>query len=160
MCVYVNACACACAPVCALRLWGRELRAKSFDMSFRGIRHLKREEVKATQLGIKHQPTSAPSSAKLMKTSARSSLRTSPIYMISFGFIIWHYRVQPVYPGRLISFLHLKWFNRRHYTGINWYPESDWVSAFTFMFGCDFIRFYNCSGTRLFLKMRQDFCAS
>lgn len=80
--------------VCARALFVRQrVACEELDMSFRGIRHLKRKEVKATQLGIKHQPTSAPSSAKLMKTSARNSHRTSSNYFISLGFIIWHYRV-------------------------------------------------------------------
>lgn len=74
--------------VCALAVFVRQrVACEELDMSFRGIRHLKREEVKATQLGIKHQPTSAWSSAKLMKTSARSSGRTTKIYLISLGFI-------------------------------------------------------------------------
>lgn len=89
---------CVCASVVFAR---HRVACEELDLSFRGIRHLKREEVKATQIGIKHQPTSAPSSAKLMKTSARSSHRTSSIYFISLGFIIWHLRSR-VQPGRRI----------------------------------------------------------
>lgn len=97
----------------------QRVACEELEMSFRGIRHLKREEVKATQLGIKHQPTSAPSSLKLMKTSARSSPRTFPIYFISLGFTIWHYRVgAPRETHLFFSALKVN-VNNQHYTGIN-----------------------------------------
>ncbi|MEQ2161094.1 hypothetical protein GOODEAATRI_006220 [Goodea atripinnis] len=59
-------------------------------MSLRGIRHLKREEVNATQLGIKNQTTSASEPqrrATLMKTSARSSCRTPIALLLSSRWI-------------------------------------------------------------------------
>lgn len=46
---------CALAPVFARR----RVACEELEMSVRGIRHLKREEVNATQLGIKNQATSA-----------------------------------------------------------------------------------------------------
>lgn len=113
-CVYVRVrerargiCVCVRAPAPCLR--GTEFACEELDMSFRGIRHLKREEVKATHLGIKHQPTSAPSSAKLMKTSARNSPQEPLRFiLISLGFITGHFG-ESVQPGRRISAPHLKW---------------------------------------------------
>lgn len=46
--------------VCAGGVFARpRVACEELDMSFRGIRHLKREQAKATELGIKHQATSA-----------------------------------------------------------------------------------------------------
>lgn len=91
-------CACVCVSVCVCRAPSpsvfvrQRVACEELDMSFRGIRHLKRKEVKATQLGIKHQPTSALSREQLMKTSAREAHRDPLrfILYISIGFIIWH----------------------------------------------------------------------
>lgn len=106
--------------VCARAVFVRQrVACEELDMSFRGIRHLKREEVKATQLGIKHQPTSAPSSAELMKTSARSSCRSFisfSLFPVDLSFGI----TESVHPGRRISFSALNVnVTKRHYTGIN-----------------------------------------
>lgn len=75
--------------VCAGAVFARQrVACEELDMSFRGIRHLKREQVKATELGIKHQHLPEQSKAD---ENISSGLRTSHIYFISPGFIIWLY---------------------------------------------------------------------
>lgn len=95
---------CVCAGVCAGALFVRQrVACEELDMSFRGIRHLKREEVKATQLGIKHQPNICLEQCKADENI--SSDGTSAIYLISLGFIIRHYRVGVPWETHLFSAL-------------------------------------------------------
>lgn len=76
-------CECARAPSPCLR--GTEFACEELDMSLKGIRHLKRKEVKATHLRIKHQPTSASSSCKADENIS-SELGHGNLWRIVFYF--------------------------------------------------------------------------
>lgn len=136
VCLWASVCVRAC--VRALCLWGG-VACEELDMSFRGIRHLKGEEVKATQLGIKHQATSAASSTNLTKTSARS-------FSIDLIFP-WIYHLPllggytPPGPGTHLSFFVLNVTPLQYYTGLNWQPQRVWVSCTLFLIS--FIGFIN-----------------
>lgn len=126
VCVCVRASA---RDVCALSpcLRGR-VACEELDMSFRGIRHLKREQVKATELGIKHQPT-----------SARKHQLGAPPDRVHLFYFPWIYhlalRVRRAEGAASVN-LHLKWMrlNNQHYTGINQHPPLFWVSTFLSIF--------------------------
>lgn len=130
--------------VCALAVFARQrVACEELDMSFRGIRHLKREQVKATELGIKHQPTSA----------RKHQLGAAPDLVHLFYFPwIYHLalRVRCTEGAASVN-LHLKWMrlNNRHYTGINQHPPLFWVS--TFLFPLLFLYFFFQSLCNVFL---------
>lgn len=113
--------------VCARAVFARQrVACEALDMSFRGIRHLKREQVKATELGIKHQPT-----------SARKHPLGAPADLVHLFYLPWIYhlalRVRCTQGDASVN-LHLKWMrlNNQHYTGINQHPPLFWVSTFRF----------------------------
>lgn len=75
-------CVCARAPPC---LRGTEFACEELDMSLRGIRHLKREEVKATRRRIKHQRKHLPRAVAKADENISSELAArEPFFFFSF----------------------------------------------------------------------------
>ena len=66
----------------------RRVACEELDMSFRGIRHLKREEVEGDSIAYKASHHICPEHCKPMKTSARSSALDVGVILFFLGMII------------------------------------------------------------------------